>query len=142
MPTYRLFPPPLAILQRGFVCCLPTAANSGTDLLCTSAVGVRSITSLWSIVKGMPLRGGCFLPSGFESWNRLCCATSFKGRFVTIIRMRTHVIIGNICEFLHCLIQTFFCPELIQICAFILQRIEIPFHGGIVIRFLLCSYFV
>ena len=59
---------------------------------------------LCNIIKGMPLRGGYFLPSGFESWNRLCCAPGFEGRFVSIIGMGAHMIIGNICEFLHCLV--------------------------------------
>ena len=35
-----------------------------------AAVGSVSVTSLWGTVKGRPLRGGCFLTSGSESWNR------------------------------------------------------------------------
>ena len=134
MPAHRLFPPPLTMFHRVVVSCLPTATNSGTDLLCTSAVGIRSISSLWSMIKGMPLRGGCFPPSSFESWNRLCCASGFKGCLVSVIRMGTHMIIGNICEFLHCLVQTFLSSKFIQVRAFILQRVEVPLHGRIVIR--------
>lgn len=61
------------------------------------------------------------------------CTPGFKGSFVSIIGMRADMIIGNIGKFLHCLIQTFFCLEFIQIDAFILQCIEITFHRCIVI---------
>ena len=44
------------------------------------------------------------------------------------------MIIGNICEFLHCLVQTFLRSEFVHVRAFILQRVEVPLHGRVVIR--------
>ena len=44
------------------------------------------------------------------------------------------MIIGNICELLHCLVQTFLRLELIQVDTLILQCVEVAFHRGIVIR--------
>ena len=44
------------------------------------------------------------------------------------------MIIGNICELLHCLVQTFLRLELIQVDTLILQCVVVAFHRGIVIR--------
>ena len=43
------------------------------------------------------------------------------------------MVICDIGEFFHCLIQGCFFPEFIQVCAFVLQCVEISLHRGIVV---------
>ena len=45
----------------------------------------------------------------------------------------TDMVIRDISEFFHCLIQRLLCLKLIQMNAFIFQCVEIPFHRGIVV---------
>lgn len=84
VPGNRQLPPPLTVPQRDVVSQSPTATNSGTDIYDTAAVGSVSVTSLWGTVKGMPLRGGCFLTSlGIleqPSRHPLCAAPGLSSR--------------------------------------------------------------
>ena len=45
----------------------------------------------------------------------------------------THVVIFNICKFLYLLIKCLLCFKLVQVCALILESIEIALHWSIVI---------
>ena len=51
----------------------------------------------------------------------------------TIETMGTHMIVGNICEFLDSLIKRFFRSEFIQVYALIFQCVEITLHWCVVI---------
>ena len=53
----------------------------------------------------------------------LCCRPCFIWGSITIITVWTNMIIINVCKFFYLLIECFLCCKLIQICAFILQRI-------------------
>ncbi len=44
------------------------------------------------------------------------------------------MVIADIYKFLHCLVESFFCPEFIQIDAFVFQSVKVPLHWCIVIR--------
>ena len=64
----------------------------------------------------------------------LCCRPCFIWGSITIITVWTNMIIINVCKFFYLLIECFLCCKLIQICAFILQGIEITLHRCIVVR--------
>ena len=55
----------------------------------------------------------------------LCCRPCFIWGSITIITVWTNMIIINVCKFFYLLIECFLCCKLIQICAFILQGIDI-----------------
>ena len=63
----------------------------------------------------------------------LSCDSCLIWRTVTVGAMRAYMIVVDIGKFLHCLVEFFLCFELIQICAFILQCIEVTLHRCIVI---------
>ena len=65
--------------------------------------------------------------------NQLCCIPCFKRGAITIETMGTHMIVGNICEFLDSLIKRFFRSEFIQVYALIFQCVEIALHRRVVI---------
>ena len=71
--------------------------------------------------------------SGTAGLHPLLCAPCFKRGFISVIGMRPHMVICDIGEFFHCLIQGCFFPEFIQVCAFVLQCVEISLHRGIVV---------
>ena len=64
----------------------------------------------------------------------LCCRPCFIWGSITIITVWTNMIIINVCKFFYLLIECFLCCKLIQICAFILQGIEVTLHRCIVVR--------
>ena len=64
----------------------------------------------------------------------LCYRPCFIWGSITIITVWTNMIIINVCKFFYLLIECFLCCKLIQICAFILQGIEITLHRCIVVR--------
>lgn len=64
----------------------------------------------------------------------LCCRPCFIWGSITIITVWTNMIIINVCKFFYLLIECLLCCKLIQICAFILQGIEITLHRCIVVR--------
>lgn len=65
----------------------------------------------------------------FISWSSPCLIMGT----VSIITMRTDMVIRNISKFLHCLIQRLLCLEIVQIDAFIFQCVEISFYKSIVV---------
>ena len=64
----------------------------------------------------------------------LCYRPCFIWGSITIITVWTNMIIINVCKFFYLLIECFLCCKLIQICAFILQGIEVTLHRCIVVR--------
>ena len=64
----------------------------------------------------------------------LCCRPCFIWGSITIITVWTNMIIINVCKFFYLLIECFLCCKFIQICAFILQGIEVTLHRCIVVR--------
>ena len=60
-------------------------------------------------------------------------APCFKRGFVSIIGMGPYMVVDDIGEFLHCLVHLRLRPEFIQIGAFVLQSVEVPFHRCIVV---------
>lgn len=48
--------------------------------------------------------------------------------------MWAYMVVGDISKFFHGLIQFIFRSEFIKVCAFVFQRVEVPFHWRIVVR--------
>lgn len=63
----------------------------------------------------------------------LCCHSCLVWCAVVVIAVRTHMVIGDIGEFLHCLVQFLLRPEFIEAGAFVLQGVEVPLHWRIVV---------
>ena len=63
----------------------------------------------------------------------LSCCPRLVWYAVAVIAVWVHMIVGNIGEFLHGLVQFFLHPKFVQICTFVLQRVEVPLHRRIVI---------
>ncbi len=53
---------------------------------------------------------------------------------VSIIAVRTNMVVCDIGKFFHCLVQRLLCLALVQIDAFVFQCVEIPFHRCVVVR--------
>ena len=60
-------------------------------------------------------------------------APCFEGGLVPVVGMGAHMVIRGIGEFLHCLVHLLLRPEFIQIGAFVLQSVEVPFHRCVVV---------
>ena len=58
----------------------------------------------------------------------------FKWRTITIIGMRTYMVVCSISKILHSLAERFLIAILVKINFFVLQRIEISLHRGVVVR--------
>lgn len=52
---------------------------------------------------------------------------------VVVVAVRAYMVVCNIGEFFHRLVQFFLCPGSIRVGAFILQRVEITLHRRIII---------
>ena len=63
----------------------------------------------------------------------LCRRPCLVWRAVAVIAVRAYMVVCDISEFLHALVQFLLCPELIEFGAFILQGVEVPFHWRIVV---------
>ena len=63
----------------------------------------------------------------------LCCRPCLIWCAVAVIAVRAYMIVGNIGEFLHSLVQFIFRLKLIQIGAFVFQGVEVPLHRCIVV---------
>ena len=61
-------------------------------------------------------------------------APCFEGGLVPVVGMGAHMVISGIGEFLHCLGHLLLRPEFIQIGAFVLQSVEVPFHRCVRVR--------
>ena len=63
----------------------------------------------------------------------LCRRPCLVWRAVAVIAVRAYMVVRDISEFLHGLVQFLLCPELIEFGTFILQGVEVPFHWRIVV---------
>ena len=63
----------------------------------------------------------------------LCCRPRLIRCVVGVITVGPCMIVGNICEFLHGLVQFLLCTKFIQVGTFVFQRVEIPLHGRIIV---------
>ena len=62
-----------------------------------------------------------------------CGAPCFEWRPVPVVGVGAHMVVGNISEFLHGLVQLILRPEFIEVGALVLQGIEVPLHWRIVV---------
>ena len=60
-----------------------------------------------------------------KSWFTL---TSYKGRLIIIIKMRTYVVVMYVCKFFNCSIEFFLCIRVMQIDKLILQSIYVTLY--------------
>lgn len=63
----------------------------------------------------------------------LCCRPCLVWRAVAVIAVRAYMVVRDIGEFLHGLVQFLICSEFIELGTFILQGVEVPFHWRIVV---------
>lgn len=70
---------------------------------------------------------------GACSCRSLCRRPCLVWRAVAVIAVRAYMVVRDISEFLHGLVQFLICSEFIELGTFILQGIEVPFHWRIVV---------
>ena len=70
---------------------------------------------------------------GACSRRSLCCRPCLVWRAVAVIAVRAYMVVRDISEFLHGLVQFLICSEFIELGTFILQGVEVPFHWRIVV---------
>lgn len=103
------------------------AFNSGIDKIEVYILDADNVNLLWSSFFVTLVAKKIVLIN-------LCCRPCFIWGSITIITVWTNMIIINVCKFFYLLIECFLCCKLIQICAFILQGIEVTLHRCIVVR--------
>ena len=81
----------------------------------------------------MPLWGGLLSIPPALNLGTASCAPCFRWCPIPIVGMGAHMVVGDIGEFFHCLVQFLFRPESIQVDAFVFEGVEIAFHRRIVI---------
>ena len=110
--------------------------------LCRDAIGtVRFYQWCFAPLRGHAIDKTCHLRFGVVkqsnqqacSHRSLCCRPRLVWCVVAVITVRAHMVVGDIGEFLHGLVQFFLCPKFVQICTFVLQSVEVPLHRRIVV---------
>ena len=90
----------------------------------------------YAIDKSQQLRFRVVKQSNQEECSRrlLCCRPRLIRCAIGVIAVGPCMVVSDIGEFLHGLVQFLLCAKFIQVGTFIFQRVEIPLHGRIIIR--------
>lgn len=102
---------------------------------CRDAIGtVRFYQWCFAPLRGHAIDKTCHLRFGVVRQSNqhacsLCCCPRLVWCAVAVIAVRSHMVVGDIGEFLHGLVQFFLRPKFVQICTFVLQCVEVPLQS-------------